>query len=92
MTPYSFLRRNTRATNVLLAVVENKKFIISRVNESKCEVIATNRNEPVSFEDGSQVTHVDKAIDLGCVLTTYINPVYDIQNGLAGCMPTLKEI
>ena len=45
-----------------------------------------------SFFDGTPLTHVNQATYLGGILSKEVNPVIEIQNRIAGCIPILRTL
>ena len=61
-------------------------------NKDKCEVIAMNEDHITKFSDGTPLKHVSEATHLGGKLTKDTNPITEIQNRIAACIPIMKTL
>ena len=63
-----------------------------KLNNNKCEVIATNRQNDIKFKDDTKLKHVNEATYLGGKLTMDTNANTEIQGRISACIPTMKSL
>ena len=72
--------------------IESEYYNMKLNKKNKCEVVAMNRDNQIKFKDGNLIGHVDQATYLGGILTKKVNPLVEIQNRIASCIPTFKKL
>ena len=85
--------KNTKTAKTYLKLIEDEsEYYNMKLNKDKCTYIAFNKNNKITFRDGTPLKSVDHTIYLGTEIAKRVDPGLEISRRISLTMPVLKKL